>query len=490
MNPVTAPSQPKLDSFQDLAALAGKKAASEVRPVICVQGLGFVGSVMALAIANARHENKELCFNVIGVDLPTEAGEKRISALNQGKMVFEVTDEKLADALKCVDAQANFVACSDERAYGLASVVVADIPLDLDESKSAPAVKWEPFKKAIRALGKNMRPGSLLIVETTVPPGTCEKVVLPILKEEFVKRGLPENAVHLAHSYERVMPGKDYFDSIVNFWRVYAGHTEEAADLCRQFFEKIVNTKQFPLTRLASTKASETAKVLENSYRAANIAFIEEWGRFAESIGVDLFEVIQAIRVRPTHSNIRQPGFGVGGYCLTKDPLFAAIAAKDFFNLAELDFPFSKQAVAVNARMPLVSLEKLEKALPGGLKGKKILLLGISYREDVGDTRYSPSEIFFKHALSRGAQVTAHDPLLNHWQELDLKLPEQMPSPQNFNAVVFAVSHSLYKNLNVSEWLGAAKPLILDANCVLSRKQMMDFKSAGCSLISIGRGGA
>ena len=117
------------------------------------------------------------------------------------------------------------------------------------------------------------------------------------------------------------MPGKNYFDSIVNYWRVYAGIDDESAKKCEKFLKKIINTKDYPLTRLSDTTSSETAKVLENSYRAANIAFIEEWGRFAEDIGIDIFEIIESIRMRPTHSNIRQPGFGVGGYCLTKDPI-------------------------------------------------------------------------------------------------------------------------------------------------------------------------
>ncbi len=97
------------------------------------------------------------------------------------------------------------------------------------------------------------------------------------------------------------MPGEKYLDSIINFWRVFAGHTGEAADSCRQFLETIINTTNFPLTELSSLASSETAKIMENSYRAANIALIDEWTKFAEAIGIDLFEIIRAISIRPTH---------------------------------------------------------------------------------------------------------------------------------------------------------------------------------------------
>src|SRR5262249_19673396 len=156
-----------------------------------------------------------------------------------------------------------------------------------------------------------------------------------------------------------------------------SGATPAAADACEAFLSQIINVQAYPLTRLHSTTASETAKVLENSYRAINIAFIEEWGQFAEEVGIDLFEVIDAIRVRPTHNNIRQPGFGVGGYCLTKDPLFAAVAARDLFDREDLAFPFSSRAVEVNARMPLRTLDRVRNLLGGSLTGRRLLLLGV-----------------------------------------------------------------------------------------------------------------
>jgi len=312
-------------------------------------------------------------------------------------------------------------------------------------------------------------------------------VVAPVLAKELNRRNEDPNSFLLAHSFERVMPGANYFDSIVNFWRVYAGHTPEAATACRNFLEKVVNVKDFPITELASTTASEITKVMENSYRAVNIAFIEEWARFAETVKVDLFEVIDAIRKRPTHSNIMQPGFGVGGYCLTKDPLFAKIAAHRLFDRKDLSFPFCEHAVEISDAMPMVSVQHLETML-GGLEGKRIALFGVSYRQDVGDTRYSPSETFFRSAIKKGAVVKAHDPMVEEWMELGLELDPRPPTASSIDAAVFAVPHREYREMDVSAWADGAKPAVLDANNVLSPKQCEELRSVGCRVQSIGIG--
>jgi len=285
------------------------------------------------------------------------------------------------------------------------------------------------------------------------------------------------------------MPGKEYYDSIVNFWRVYSGYTPNAADACKAFLSKVINIRDYPLTHLNSTTASETAKLLENSYRAVNIAFMEEWGRFAESVGIDLFEVIKAIRARPTHSNIRQPGFGVGGYCLTKDPLFASIAAQKIFGLRNLEFPFCTQSVEINNRMPLVTLDKVEKLLGGKLVGKRILLCGVSYRPDIGDTRLSPSQTFVENATERGAIIMFHDPMVNYWSEMDVKLPKELPDTSDVDAVVFTVGHEEYKNIDFKNWIEDSDIFIFDANNVLTKKQRTQLKELGIRYAGIGRGG-
>jgi len=457
------------------------------RPTVCVQGLGFVGAAMAVSVAAARDANGLPIFNVFGVDLPIPSGLATIAALNEGRFPEATTDTKLRSATKLAHENRNLIATVDESVYGLAEIIICDINLDIEEDKQLPNVNFNGFKAGIQTIGRNMRPGALVLLETTVPPGTCARVVVPTLAHELSCRGEDPDSFLLAHSFERVMPGADYFDSIVNFWRVYAGHTPEAAAACRDFLEKIVNTKDFPITELGSTTASEITKVMENSYRAVNIAFIEEWARFAEAVNVDLFEVIGAIRKRPTHSNIMRPGFGVGGYCLTKDPLFAKIAAHRLFDRTDLSFPFCEQAVEINDVMPIVSLQRLDSML-GGLKGKRIALFGVSYRQDIGDTRHSPAETFFRAAVKKGAVVKAHDPLVVKWEELGLELDPDPPDASSIDAAVFTVQHQEYCDMDVVAWAEGAKPVVLDANNVLTPKQREQFRFMGCKIQTIGIG--
>jgi nucleotide sugar dehydrogenase len=458
------------------------------RPIACVQGLGFVGMAMAIAIADAKDKNGKPFYNVIGVDLANAAGLAKIDSINKGELPLVSNDQELLAAFHRVMDQGNLKATSDSKAFALASIVVVDIHLDviekLDGSHSA---SFGGFRKAIQTVGAEVKPGTLILVETTVPPGTCEKVVVPELAACMAARGFDENSLLVAHSYERVMPGREYYKSIVKFWRVYSGATEGAAEAAEAFLSNVIDVENYPLTRLHSTTASETAKVLENSYRAANIALIQEWGSFAEAVGVDLFQVLDAIRIRPTHSNIRQPGFGVGGYCLTKDPHFVDIAARELFNLEGLDFSFCKQAMAANKYMPLYALEKVKNQLGGGLSGKTILLLGISYRQDVADTRYSPSEPFVLQAESEDAKVICHDPLVDYWEELERPVLVDLPTLDGVDAIVFAVQHKEYQELAIAKWAEEGNIAILDANNVLSSEQVSQMTQQGLNLAFIGK---
>jgi nucleotide sugar dehydrogenase len=462
------------------------------RPVVCVQGLGFVGSAMAAAVAVARDRSEIPHFNVAGVELDTPRGRGIVETIQAGELPFTTTDRSLQAAVRSSAATGNLTATTDPSVYALADVIIVDVHLDLTVdgagASGGPVLHMDAFREAIATIARWMRPGALIIVETTVPPGTCARIVAPLLSEGLRARGLSGEGFLLAHSYERVMPGEHYLDSIVNFWRVYAGHTAAAAEACGAFLEKVVNVREFPLRRLPSTTASETAKVLENSYRAVNIAFMQEWSRFAEAVGVDLFEVVDAIRQRPTHNNIRQPGFGVGGYCLPKDPLMALAAARQIFDRPDLDFPFCTDAVKVNRAMPINSLTALERMLGGSLAGKHVALLGISYRPDVADTRNTPAAEFIEAARQRGAHLTLHDPLVEDWPEMSVQVSAELPVPGSVDALVFATAHAEYREIEPKIWLSGAKPAVLDASNVLTGPQRRMFRDLGCQVMSIGRG--
>lgn len=456
--------------------------------VVCVQGLGFVGAAMCLALASARDASGRPQFSVIGLERPTPLGIARARAIGDGRFPFVAMDPELDAAAAAAHAQGNLAATTDPAAIAAADVVVVNIGLDVvAPDGEPPRAVMEGFLAGLREVGAHLKADALVVIETTVPPGTTSRLVAPLLAEGLAARGLPPDAFRLAHAYERVMPGPDYLRSVTHYWRCYAGHTPEAADACLDFLSRFIDTRAFPPRRLSSTLASETAKIMENSYRATTIAMMEEWGRFAEAVGIDVFEIIDAIRVRPTHANMRTPGFGVGGYCLTKDPLFAGIAARDILGIGEIAFPFAEMAMRVNADMPMTTVSRL-RALLGGLAGRKLLLMGVSYRGDVADTRSSASAVFLDAVTREGATVAVQDPLVRDWPETGVPVSQDLPDPAGFDAVVLAVDHSAYRGYDFAGWLAAARPLVFDANRVLRAEQRRALTAAGVPLAAIGMG--
>jgi nucleotide sugar dehydrogenase len=471
------------ETVATLSSLLGDKCG---RKIVCVQGLGFVGAANAIAIAAARDGAGDPLYAVVGVDLPTASGRERAAALNRGAFPFVTTDATLVDAAQSARAAGNLVAVTEASVFGEADVIVVEIGLDIDDEVATPKVNLPPFRAAISAVGEHMKPDALILLESTVPPGTTEHIVAPLLRERLAARSLPTHALKLAYCYERVMPGDGYLASIVDMWRVYAGMTVQAADATEVFLSSFVDTGKRPLTRLDSIRAVETAKVLENTFRAVNIALIDEWEKFARRIDVDLFEVLKAIRVRPTHQNIRYPGLGVGGYCLSKDPLFGSVSAQDIFGLADFQFPLSTAAVTINDRMPAATVALLEEGFAEGLAGKRVLILGASYREDVGDTRHSPSLTLARMLAKKQSTVAIADPLVD--VETGVPLHRDLPDARGFDAVILAVGHKQYRAIDLAAWSGAERPFVLDANGVLSRQQLASLRQAGFKVAAIGRG--
>jgi nucleotide sugar dehydrogenase len=232
----------------------------------------------------------------------------------------------------------------------LADTVVVDVQCDyLKESLGNVRnghTDMAALEASIGVIAEHIPPSALVLIETTVAPGTTEQVAYPIMKKAFKKRGIKSDPL-LAHSYERVMPGRDYVASIRDFWRVCSGINEEAKKRVVKFLSEVLNTEKFPLTVMDRPIESETAKIVENSYRAT-ISLFDEWSLFAERNGVDLIKVIKAIKVRPTHSNIIFPGPGVGGYCLPKDGGLGVWAYKNILGFEDNIFKITPMAIDIN----------------------------------------------------------------------------------------------------------------------------------------------
>lgn len=442
------------------------------KDIVAVQGLGFVGAVMSLVVSNALEKD----YAVIGVDL--KENNDIINSINNGIFPIKSSDPKIEEFYQNSIKKENLLATYNLDAYSYASTIIVDVNLDVQKTSDNKGnlnsfdVDLSPFKKAIRTIGKYCKEDVLILVETTVPPGTCEMVVKPIIEEELSKRNLLIDKVKIGHSYERVMPGPEYINSIQNFYRVFSGINEYSADETEKFLKSIISTEQYPLTRLGNTNATEMAKVLENSYRAMNIAFVVEWSRYAEESGVNLYEVVDAIRMRPTHANLMYPGIGVGGYCLTKDPLLASWARINHFNGKE-NLKQSEKSVKINDKMPYYAFEYMKRAFDlTSIKDKKILILGVSYRSNVGDTRHSPVEPFYLSCLNEKALIETHDPYVENWDELNHKVSQNLDIllEKKWNVIVFSTAHSEYKDLKlISKLINMTNVMIYDTIGILNQ---------------------
>ena len=202
-----------------------------------------------------------------------------------------------------------------------------------------------------------------------------------------------------------------------------------------------------------------------------NIAFVEEWARFAEEAGYNLYEVVDAIRLRPTHKNLMYPGLGVGGYCLTKDPLLASWARQEFFG-SESALTQSVTSVESNDKMPHNTYDLFKDYVSGDVISKKVLVLGVSYRSEVADTRYTPVEVIYKNLVTDGAKVTLHDFYVSYWEECECSVETDISRVLDgqFDTVLICTSHREYKdNDKLLNWLDSQQGVfVFDTVGVLS----------------------
>jgi nucleotide sugar dehydrogenase len=475
-----------------------RAAAAEGREVVVVLGLGFVGTAVVANLSRALSPKAKPLFFVVGLDRDDAPGREKVARLDSGQPPTYANDPSLEQVIGAAAREPRSVAGSVEPSVlRLADVVISCINLDVQRAPNQTEVLKVPtegYAAAMRMVGEHVRPGTLVCVESTLPIGMCDQVLLPALADGFRRQGV-DIAAHpplLAYCYERVMPGPDYLDSVNNFWRAYAGTSEVAADKARDFLSKYVNIKQFPLWRHKTTRAAEMGKLLENSYRATNIAFIEEWARLAEGAGVDLFDVIRSIRLRKgTHDNMMLPGLGVGGYCLTKDALLAAFGAEQLLGI-DAAMPFSRMAILTNERMPLRALELVERHFEGRLEGRRACLIGVTYRPGVADTRSSPAEIVARALRQRSCEVVVHDPLVETWEEMPdvpaIADPEQ--AVRGCDIVVVCLPDAHYRGFLAELLVKSLKPgaIVVDPWNMVADEAGARLATRGIALEVFGRG--
>lgn len=500
------------------------KAREEGKEIVVVMGVGFVGSVMAAIIADTKDKYGNYTKFAIGCQRPSTRSYWKIPILNRGLSPVKSEDKEVDEIIKrTVLETKTLTATYNNDCLKLADIVVVDIQCDYVKCNlgnvRAGEADMAALEASMRTVGENIRPECLVLIETTVAPGTTEFVALPLLKKAFYKRGIKSTPL-LAHSFERVMPGKEYVASVRDFWRVCAGCTSEATKKVEKFLREIINTKEYPLTIMDRPIESETAKIVENSYRATILAFLNEWSLFSERNGVDLVKVINAIKMRPTHSNIVFPGPGIGGYCLPKDGGLGYWSYKHILGFEDGDevFKITPTAIDVNDTRALHVAEITRDALRNMdryIAGADILICGASYRQDVGDTRYSGSEIVVRKLTEMGAEMRVHDPYVDHWYELEsqdtypisgqswkcffrnqedlvnLKIfTDFSEAIKGIEALILAVPHNeyLYLDPDLIVKMAGGPIAVIDCFGILSDDKIKRYFELGCEVKALGRG--
>jgi len=497
------------------------KARGEGKEIVVVMGVGFVGAVMAAIVADTRNSGGQNSKFVIGCQRPSTRSYWKIPKLNAGVSPVKAEDPEVDELIgRCVNDTKTLVATYNSDCLEFADVVVVDVQCDFTKADmgnmSSGTADMAALEATMRTIGKKIPPHCLVLIETTVAPGTTEFVAWPILKKAFTHRGI-ESTPLLAHSFERVMPGREYVSSIRDFWRVASGCNGEARARVEKFLHEVLNTKDFPLTLMDRPIESETTKIVENSYRATILAFLNEWSLFAERNGVDLIKVINAIKMRPTHSNIIFPGPGIGGYCLPKDGGLGYWAYKHILGFEDGDklFRITPTAIDINDTRALHVAELTRDSLRNMgryIAGSEVLICGASYRQDVGDTRYSGSEIVVRKLTEMGADMRVHDPYVDIWYEFttqedseqswkrffhnqshlnELAVAKDLPaSLKGVDALILAVPHSQYRELlpdDVVGWAGG-KIAVIDCFGILSDEKIRRYIQLGCEVKALGRG--
>ncbi len=427
---------------------------------IAVYGVGYVGlSLVAVYLRKG--------LNVIGVDID----EDKLNVIRAGNLWFNELEIK--EAVSQGLSSNRLALTTDGVGASRDSVIkVITVPIQIDwETKK---IGYDALLDVANKISKGLKSGDLVILESSVPPGTTEEILKPALENGS---GLTaEEDFFLAYSPERVYIGRAVKDIERNYPKVIGGIGPASLEAAAKFYEKIVEKG---VIRLSSTTAAEFEKLAEGVYRDVNIALANELALAAMELGVDFYEAREAANSQP-YSHIHLPGPGVGGYCIPTYPYFmmTKLTQKGFI------MPLTKLARTINESMPqkVVTLaEELRCAAGINVKEVKAAVLGAAFRGDIDDTRLSPTHDIVALMKARGYRdILVHDPLVKKdeiLELLDVRLTNDLREAlHDRNVIVIATRHSAYKGLKVSEILSLAgtEPVIIDAVNVIDNDLKYD----------------
>lgn len=425
---------------------------------IAIFGLGYIGLPTAALFANSG-------FNVIGV----ARNKKRLGIINEGKSPLK---EPGLDELvkKAVKSGKLFATDDGINASENADILIIIVPTPNDEDKNADLTAVED---TCQTISKTLKKGDLVIVESTVPQGSCEEVVVPILEKSGLKAG---NDFGVAYTPERAIPNNTLYEMTHNA-RVIGGINKESTDMAASLYENITEGEIIKVKKLIT---AETVKLMENTFRDVNIALANEFAIICEKLGIDAIEAINAANHHP-RVNIHTPGPGVGGHCLAIDPYFIVETAEKRGVKADL----IKTARNINEGMPNHVIKLAEDALKEEnkeIKNSSIGILGVAYKGNVPDARETPARPLIGSLLSKGATVLAHDP---HTTTDEIKSFGAESSTLNevleCDCVILVTDHDEYKNI---------EPQMIKNKVFICTRPILDpekFKGEGINFKGVGR---
>ncbi|MVA77760.1 nucleotide sugar dehydrogenase [Auraticoccus sp. F435] len=414
---------------------------------IAIIGQGYVGLPLAREAARAGH-------TVLGLDI----SERVTTALNAGRShVDDLSDADVAEMISL-----GYRASTDFTELKGVDTVVICVPTPLSKDGGP---DLGPVLDAASRVGENLQPGMLVVLESTTYPGTTDEEVRPLLEVNGLVAG---QDFHLAFSPERIDPGNATFGP-KNTPKVVGGHTPACTEAAARFYGSFVDT----VVRTKGTREAEMAKLLENTYRHINIALVNEMARFCHELEIDLWDVIDAAATKPFGFQAFRPGPGVGGHCIPIDPNYLSHNVQ-----ARLGYPFRfvELAQEINATMPAYVARRVQDLLNCdglALNGAKVLLLGVTYKPNIADTRESPADPLAKVLLSRGADLRFHDPFVESWSPNKVSVPaagELTQALAEADVCVLLQDHRAY-DLSV---LAASGTRILDTRGVLRPSESVE----------------
>ncbi|OGI16037.1 MAG: hypothetical protein A2Z52_02390 [Candidatus Moranbacteria bacterium RBG_19FT_COMBO_42_6] len=406
----------------------------KMKKTVCVVGLGYVGLPLAVRCV-------EKGYKVYGLDLD----RRKVKLINEGKSPIEekFLEEKLPKFRP--------IASRDGKVIKKSEIVLICVPTPVDE-KFYPVL--DPVIEATKLIAKNLKKGALVVLESTVNPGVCEEVVKPLIEKEGYRVG---KDVFIAHCPERINPGDKKWN-VTNIPRVVGSFEKGGLKKAVDFYKSIVDGEIRPMK---SIREAEAVKIVENSFRDINIAFVNELAKSFDKLEIDVKDVIMGASTKPFAFMPHFPSCGVGGHCIPVDPYYLIERAKQ----SGFDHEFLKIARKINNSMPLYTVELLQDALNEikmPMKGTSVGILGIAYKANVDDVRESPSLKIIKQIKKHGATVLTFDPHIP--ESSTAKSLEELL--KRSKAVVLVTDHDEFKAIDPKTFRKFGIKVVIDGkNC-------------------------